>query len=171
MTTLAQFERTHQVRFIRKDRLWEMRFVAWLLNLLPRMKVKKRDGTIVEEERGDRFIQKFWTVYKRWSWGETYLLYSLKTESPMDPSLEWLRDHELVHVEDLRTALGWVKTKTVALLTVWWVGTWYVERHAFLHDFRAGVRTPEQAADLLHQDYGCRVPKPKMVTWWKERLA
>lgn len=82
----------------------------------------------------------------------------------------WLLHHERVHVDQFEGPWGLIKTYllyTLLPLPVLFSGRWFVEREAFLVDIRAGVKTPQSAADMLWASYLFPWPKSWMVAWFE----
>jgi len=80
-------------------------------------------------------------------------------------------EHELMHVEQQRTAWGLFKSAllySLLPLPVFFSGRWFVEREPYLMDIRKGLFTPEQAADILWDHYAWCWPKSLMIKWFKE---
>lgn len=141
------------VSYIRKDRLLAMRIVGLLLRPL-----------------GVRF-DRYWTTY-RWPFGAPIVAYPPDVEDPTAPSYEWIRNHEMMHVEQQRglgllwSALLYFLIPLPTLLS----GRWFIERRPYLGDIIAGRRTPETAAYELWQGYLWPWPRSWMVKWFQREL-
>ena len=185
-----EIEEQHRFVFRRKEDLRLMRMVAWLLNLLPKLRRLKRVQVDPEPHReksvelevsyqvelvarGDRFMRDFVTTYRLP--GQRRSIVAVPSDiSVIDPRLKWLWEHEAVHVEQQRTFFGLLKS----FFLLWLVplpvvlsGRWYIKRHAFMVDLRAGIKTPEEAAELLWRDYLWAWPKRWAERWWRRELA
>src|SRR5690606_9052076 len=91
---------------------------------------------------------------------------SAPAESPTLP-------HELVHARQFATWWGpWLLPLLAALLPLPTLlsGRWFIERHAYLQDIRAGRRTVEAAVQTLWRDYGWCWPRSLMRRWFEREL-
>ena len=92
--------------------------------------------------------------------------------NPMAERWSWLRDHELVHADRMRTFLKLLREALFLVafpLPTGYSGRWFIERWAFLKDIENGKRTPDEAAATLHRDYFNPWPLKAMKKWfWKQ---
>lgn len=158
----------NHVVVIRKEDSWPMRAMAWLMNRAP--DIKHADGT--RERRGDRFMRVYVTTY-RLPFQDRPTIAVPDRYDWMSPGLEWLRCHEMVHADDLRSA--WDLLKMALLLTlfplpIYFSGRWYIERDAMVIDIRAGVKTPEKVAEMLWDDYLMAWPKQRVTDYYEKLL-
>jgi hypothetical protein len=159
VTTLKEaFEDTYEIRLVRKDALWVMRAVGWLLRILPSFR------------RGE-FITTWWTTYRLPWQSRPTLAYPTRVLDPMSRAYFHTRSHELVHANDMRTFLQLVRMLflyTLVPLPVFYSGRWIVERRAYLNDIETGVYTPTEAAEILWHNYAWPWPRQMMVDWFME---
>lgn len=82
-------------------------------------------------------------------------------------------EHELMHVEQQKTTWGLIKSVFLATLfplPVFLSGRWFLEREPFLHDIKKGMKTVDQAVDMLWGSYGWCWPKCLMKKWFMEHI-
>lgn len=159
MTLMEMFESNHNVRLVRKDLLWPMRVANWLLRLFPTF-------------RHGEFITTWWTTYRLPWQSKPIIAYPTRVLDPMSEAYLWVRSHELVHANNMRTSFQLVKMVllyTLIPLPFLFSGRWFVERYAYLGDIIVGMYTPDEAADIIWSDYGWPWPRRWMIKWFHTR--
>lgn len=140
------------VRYIPKDRLLSMRVAGALLGVF-----------------GVRFMV-FWTTY-RLPFGDPIIAHPPGID-PMLPRYDWIREHELMHVEQQRGPWGLVSSALLYFLIplpVLFSGRWFIEREPYLHDIQRGHQTPGRAAAVLWSSYFWPWPRAWMQRWFETR--
>lgn len=158
-----KFQEDHNVRLIRKDLSWTMQIVGLFFGFLHLF-----SKNVTSRER---FIQRYWTTF-RLPFQKPTIAYAAD-DLAMVPHLEWLRQHELHHANDMRSTWGLFKMFWLVWLLplpAYYSGRWFIERHAYLIDIRAGVKTPESSAEQLWNDYFYAWPKDKAIKWFNENV-
>jgi len=142
-------------RYKRKDNSPLMRLIAFVLRpIVP------------------RFQERFWTTIGR------TIYYPTGVYDPLSPVHTRARNHELMHVEQFRTAgcgVPWIGVLVLAPLylllplPVLFSGRWFMEREPWLMDIRAGVSV-ERAVQVLWSSYAFPWPRFLMRRWFNKRL-
>jgi len=86
------------------------------------------------------------------------------------PTLE----HEMIHVEDMRSWWGLLKSALLVSLLplpILFSGRWYVERYAYLHNIINHGYNIDRCVNLLWSGYGWAWPKPLMKKWFYKKVA
>ena len=141
MSTIAEFEKKHDVKLIAKYDSKLMSLIGFFLK---------------------SFMTDFWTTY-RLPWTKPIITYPDGTKDPLShiSTLE----HELIHTDDVRSFLGLLKTFLLYFfvpLPVLFSGRWYVEFPAYLNDITKYNMNVERAVDILWSSYLWCWPKPLM---------
>lgn len=160
MTLQEMFEDTYSVRLVRKDRLWSMRMVGWILRVLPAFR------------RGE-FVTTWWTTYRLPWQSKPTIAYPTRVLDPMSLAYLHVRQHELVHADNMQTLIslaGMLMLYILVPLPVFFSGRWFIERYAYLGDIEAGMYTPEEAAGILWSNYAWPWPRQLMIGWFRSEL-
>ncbi len=140
-----------EVRFIRKDQSRLMRVISYFF---PANRM-------------------FWTTV-RFPFGGPRVYYPEYVGDPHDHGM--IVHHEMVHVDQQKTAWGLFKTFWLAWLLplpIGFSGRWFIERDAFLGDIkRLGGTDLAIAAAVsdLHSGYLWPWPRKLMYAWFKKQL-
>lgn len=148
-----QFEQQHNVKLIDKGDSKLMKFVGFLLCFIV-----------------PTFMTRFFTTY-RLPFQKQGTIACPVGYDPMD--YPGVLEHELVHVEQQRSAWGLFKSFWLYFLLplpIIFSGRWFIERDAYLLDIKAGRITVEYAVNTLWKSYAFAWPPGLMRKWFNERL-
>lgn len=149
---LRKFCLQHNVRITPKTELLLMRWAGKLL--------------------GERFMTIYWTTY-RLPFGKGIIAYPSNANDPMDKRWKDVIDHELIHIEQQRSAWGLFKSFLFYFLIplpILFSGRWFIEREPYSKvDIARGRKTPQSAANQLWSDYGKPWPRKWMADWFEQR--
>ncbi len=155
MTTIAEWENTHNVRLVRKDTDPLMELVGWILWLV------HIDFDI------------FWTAYRLPWQKEGVVTYPSYIKNPMANGYRWIRKHELKHISRMETLWGLAKDFLLYFffpLPIFLSGRWFVERYPILGDILAGKKTIKEAVDQLWNGYLFPWPRSWMTAWFESQI-
>lgn len=147
--TIEEFEKKYNVRLIPKNK----------------SKLMKAVGIFSK-----KFMTDYWTTYRVFGSKPT-ISYSVGETNPMG-RMDML-EHELIHVEDMRSTWGLIKTAALYFavpLPILFSGRWFVERKAYLHDIKAGHDSVDSAIESLWRGYIYPWPRRLMRKWFNKQL-
>ena len=148
---ITEFEKKHNVRFISKDKSWLMRLIGFFSNT---------------------FTYNFWTTY-RLPFQKPTITYPPDTKDPMALRYRSIREHELIHCKDMRSACGLFKIFWLFLLIplpILFSGRWFIERYAYLHGIINYNHSIDRVINILWDSYGWIWPKSLMRRWFNRKL-
>lgn len=151
--TPEAFETQHNVKLLCKIQSVLMRIVGFLLTFVT-----------------PGFMKNFFTTV-RLPFQKQPVIYFPVNRNPMD-YLD-VSEHELIHADQQRTSWGLLKSFWLLWLfplPIIFSGRWFIERHAFLLDIKAGRLTIEAAVYLLWRFYGLAWPPFLMRRWFNARM-
>ncbi len=143
------FEETYRVRLRPKSKLWWARAIG---------------------ELSPSFMTSFWTTV-RFPGQPPVIAYPTTVKEPLETRYHGILKHELVHVNQMRTSWGLIKTTALYFflpLPILFSGRWYVERPAYLLDIDTGRKSIDGATELLWRSYVVPWPRPLMRRWFKK---
>lgn len=122
------------------------------------------------------FMDRFWTTIRLpFDKRPTIyypVFYSNIENSPADRTS--VLDHELVHVEDMRSSWGLFKMFWLVWalpLPIIFSGRWYIERQAYLVSIIKHGYTIDYVVNTLWSSYLFPWPKPIMRRWFEKQVA
>jgi len=151
--TKQEFEEKLNVRLIDKKDLTLMRVLGTLLKPFT-----------------PNFMDSFFTTYRLPFQKKGIIAYPVGC-NPMLYS--GVLEHELMHVEQQKTAWGLFKSAllvSIFPLPVVFSGRWFIERGPYLNDIKKKRRTVERAVNVLWGSYGWCWPKPLMRRYFKKHM-
>ena len=144
------------------------------MNAIPAVFVAKAQSPLmrlISVFLGDSFRARFWTTWRLPMQRYVRIGYPTTVQHPEMRS-EMCR-HELVHARDFARWWGpwWMLACLVFPVPVLFSGRWFLERHAYLGDIKAGTRTIDDVVYGLWRGYGWPWPKFLMRRWFERELA
>lgn len=155
--TIEEFEKQNKVKLILKKKSRFMRFSAFFL--------------------GKGFMENFWTTYRLPFKGPVITYPDSNDISKFENIPDWavpVLEHEMIHVEDLRSTWGLVKSAllvSVLPLPVLFSGRWFLERHAYLHGMVKYGDDVDERVEALWNGYFYPWPKSLMKKWFLKKIA
>lgn len=149
--TLKEFQNKNNVVIKPKSKSWPMKLIGFF---------------------SKKFMLDFWTVY-RLPFGKPTITHPDAITDPLDPKYTSTIEHEMIHVEDLRSAWGLFKAFWLVWLLplpVLFSGRWYLERHAYLHNIINHRYPIDAVVDALWNGYLWPWPKSMMTKWFEEKV-
>lgn len=142
---------------------------------LPLMRAAARLIGLVSPRMGKKFLAKYFTTYRKpFGKGIIGIPDCVDIDSPTLYE-DWIDvfDHELIHVDQQRTAWGLLKSFLLYFflpLPAWLSGRWFIERGPFSKvQIARGRRTPRSAALQLWNDYGRPWPLKWMIDYFERQ--
>jgi len=128
-----------------------------------------------------RFMTDFWTTYRLPFQKYTTIAYPDKDRSGKRTMLyvdairrHGILNHEIIHTILLERWYGPVLAGALAIglpLPVLFSGRWYLERWAYLADIQRGMRTVNEAVDVLWNGYMWVWPRSWMAEWFNNNMV
>lgn len=124
---------------------------------------------------GVEFMTRYWTTIRLPFCKGTVYYPLIAADDPFASTWEHVREvHEPMHGEQQRTAWGLFKSFMLYFflpLPFFLSGRWYIEREPFLAGIKAGIRTVDEAVDVLHTGYLRPWPRKWMKEYFVKKLG
>ena len=140
---INDFEKKYNVHLVSKNKSWLMRFVGLF---------------------SKKFMTKFWTTF-RIPFCKPTISYPSNITDPMNLKYEPTREHELIHVEYIKSSYGLFKAFCLYFLfplPILFSGRWFIEFPAYLHNIKNHGYDIEKVVNTLWTNYLWCWPKSLM---------